>query len=235
MARKKGFQVGANLYSAPRGRLDVTISYTEMADFFHLDWLDPQWVQNHQADLFLLRDLHFPRPVEAHLVYYDHACLMRTIAAVSAFDCVTNVTIGTGLHCIPEIRQAMRAITDASKIFGLSMFPVGIQGDCIATVLPFIEEQALSRVIVMMTSISEPETGFQKSALSALAKLVEVRKTHKARFEILAEGGITEENIETVLPALIDAGADGIIASSYIFRNELEPHQAIWQLRSYAQ
>ena len=80
-----------------------------------------------------------------------------------------------------------------------------------------LSDEVLKAVDLVLVMSVEPGFGGQSFMPAAFDKIRELktrRKTLGAHFQIQVDGGVTDKNAKE----LIDAGADNLVAGSYIFK-----------------
>lgn len=95
-----------------------------------------------------------------------------------------------------------------------------------------LSNQILKNLDLILVMSVEPGFGGQKFMTNSIEKietLNKLRKKHNYRFQIQVDGGVNDLNSNI----LVSAGADNLVAGSYIFKNNIEEyHSKIESLRN---
>lgn len=173
--------------------------------WFHLDVMDGHFVPN----------LTFGHPIIALITKKSpHKCDAHFMVSNPEFYAETLKN--SGLH---NFTFHIEATDDSLGLIKKlkSTFPsVGISIKPNTLVSSLTDEILMAIDLVLVMSV-EPGFGGQSFMPSAFDKIKELkakRETLKANFQIQVDGGVTDINSK----ALIAAGADNLVAGSYIFR-----------------
>lgn len=174
------------------------------ADLVHIDVMDGHFVPN----------LTFGAPVvkcirkSTKLPFDVHLMMSKPSKFISDFANAGADYITVHLECDEDISYLISLIRKEGKKVGLSIKP----NTKIADVLPFIPD--IDLVLVMSV---EPGFGGQEFKKEALKKIVDLKELiGNKKVLISVDGGI---NAQTA-PACICAGADILVAGSFIFKNK---------------
>lgn len=185
------------------------------AEYLHLDVMDGVFVPN----------ISFGFPVigairkQSKMVFDVHLMVSEPIRYIPETVACGADIITVHLEACRDVSATLRAIRDAGLRASLSVKPK----TPVETVYPYLE---LTDMILIMTV--EPGYGGQKLIPETIEKVRTLRAELEKRgmsVEIEVDGGVTPENA----PALIEAGADVLVAGSSVFRaeNRLEAIEAL--------
>ena len=187
--------------------------------WFHLDIMDGHFVPN----------LTFGHPIiELIVKKAPHKCDAHFMVTNPEFHAETLKDIG--LHNftfhLEATLDSLSFIKELKKYYpsvGFSIKP--------ATPTHKLSNDILKSVDLILVMSVEPGFGgqsFMSSAYDKIRELKSRRENLKAHFQIQVDGGVNEKNASL----LIEAGADNLVAGSYIFKNLRENYKrAIDSLR----
>ena len=147
---------------------------------------------------------HAKKPLDVHLMIVDPDRYIETFAALNAAVLTVHYEACTHLH------RSLQKIKASGMKAGVALnphTPVVLLNDCIQD----IDVVCLMSVNPGFGGQSFIEQTYAK--VKALKKLIEKRN---ASTKIEIDGGVTDQNAE----ALVDAGADILVAGSFVFKSE---------------
>lgn len=186
------------------------------AEWLHLDIMDGVFVPNMSfgADVVSKLRPHSGAVFDVHLMIADPGAYIGRFAAAGAERITVHVEGNIHLH------RTLSQIRDAGLAVGVALNP--------ATPASTIDPVAdmLDQVLVMSVN---PGFGGQRFIDASLGKVAELRERRAGRgYLICVDGGVNPDNAA----ALVDAGADMLVAGSAIFQGAGSYARNIAALRS---
>ena len=196
---------------------DIEMVNNSEADWFHIDVMDGHFVPNISYGMPVIEAIkkHATKPLDVHLMIEKPERYIEIFKQVGA-DIITVHHEAT-VHLHRTLRQIKDVGCKAGVVLNLST-PVSVLED----ILP-------DCYMVLLMSIN-PGFGGQKFEEITIDKVKKLRKMIDDRgLDTLIEidGGVNQETGQR----LVDAGANVLVAGSYVFGNS-NPIQAIAQLKT---
>jgi len=185
---------------------DVEMINNSDADWFHIDIMDGVFVPNISFGMPVLRDIvkHATKNIDVHLMIVDPDRYIETFAKLGANVLTVHYEACTHLH------RTLQAIKGEGIQAGVALNP--------HTNIALLEDVINDIDLVCVMSVN-PGFGGQSfientyDKVMALKRLI-IEKGSNTLIEI--DGGVTDKNARL----LKDAGADVLVAGSYVFKSE---------------
>jgi len=196
---------------------DLTMINNSEADWLHLDIMDGAFVPNISFGLPVLQSLrpHVNKPFDVHLMIQNPDRYIRDFKEAGADWLNVHYEACTHLH------RTIQNIHAEGMKAGVTLNP--------HTPVALLEDIIADVDLVLLMSVN-PGFGGQKfiantyNKVSQLKELI-LRKNSKALIEI--DGGVDNQTA----PLLLKAGADVLVAGSYVFKSA-NPLQTIRELKA---
>lgn len=198
---------------------DIDMINNSEADWFHLDIMDGVFVPNISFGLPVVEAVHAltKKPLDVHLMIVQPERYIETFKKAGAHLLNVHYEASTHLHrTIQSIRQqGMKA--------GVTLNP--------HTPVSVLEEIITEVDLVLIMTVN-PGFGGQKfipGSLEKISKLKELILKRNSSALIEVDGGVDDTNAG----ALVQAGADVLVAGSYVFKAP-NPLEAIQKLKQHS-
>ena len=188
--------------------------------WFHLDIMDGHFVPNltfgHPIiELITKKAIH---KCDAHFMVTNPEFYGETLKKSGIYNFTFH------LEAIPDPINLIHKLKTYYTSVGISIKPT--------TAVNELSDEVLSAIDLVLVMSVEPGFGGQSFIPSAFNKINELklrRENLKTHFQIQVDGGVSDKNAKE----LIEAGADNLVAGSYIFKKGTENYKnAIESLRS---
>lgn len=198
---------------------DVKMVNQSQADWFHMDIMDGVFVPNISFGMPVLKAMaqHAQKPLDVHLMIVDPDRYIQTFADLGAAVLTVHAEACTHLH------RTVQAIKSAGMQAGVALNP--------HTSISVLEDIISDIDLVCVMSVN-PGFGGQKFIENTYDKVRRLRalsNAKKAAVRIEIDGGVTSKNAAE----LVQAGADVLVAGSFVFSAE-NPTQTIKDLHRIA-
>lgn len=210
--------IAPSLLAADFGNLqrDIEMINHSEADWFHIDIMDGVFVPNISFGMPVLKAIstHADKTMDVHLMIVDPDRYIKTFADLGA----NNLTVH--YEACPHLHRTLQAIKAEGMAAGVALNP--------HTNINLLEDTINDIDLVCMMSVN-PGFGGQSfientyDKVRALKELIDRKGSHTL---IEIDGGVTSENAKE----LIDAGADVLVAGSFIFKSN-DPIKTIRELK----
>ena len=198
---------------------DIHMVNQSEADWFHLDIMDGVFVPNISFGMPVLKAMaqHTKKTLDVHLMIVDPDRYIETFAQIGADVLTVHAEACTHLH------RTLQAIKDAGMQAGVALNP--------HTPVSVLEDVINAIDVVCIMSVN-PGFGGQKFIQNTYAKVRKLRamiEAHKSATLIEIDGGVNATNCTD----LVEAGADVLVAGSFVFSSK-NPLETIKNLRQVA-
>ena len=196
---------------------DIEMINSSDADWFHIDIMDGVFVPNISFGMPVLRDIakHATKTIDVHLMIVDPDRYISTFKNLGADILTVHYEACTHLH------RTLQAIKAEGMKAGVALNP--------HTSISLLEDTIQDIDLVCLMSVN-PGFGGQSFIENTYDKVVALKEliTIKGASTIIEiDGGVTSKNAKQ----LADAGADVLVAGSYVFKSE-NPTKTIKDLKA---
>ena len=196
---------------------DVEMINNSKADWFHIDIMDGVFVPNISFGMPVLRDIakHAKKTIDVHLMIVDPDRYIKTFADLGSNILTVHYEACTHLH------RTLQAIKAEGMKAGVAINP--------HTNVSLLEDTINDIDLVCLMSVNPGFGGqsFIENTYNKVKQLKEIINRKGAKTLIEIDGGVTSKNAKQ----LVDAGADVLVAGSFVFASE-NPTETIANLKS---
>jgi ribulose-phosphate 3-epimerase len=198
---------------------DVEMINRSEADWFHIDIMDGVFVPNISFGMPVLRDIvkHATKTIDCHLMIVDPDRYVETFAQLGCNILTVHYEACTHLH------RTLQLIKSHGMKAGVALNP-HTSIDLLKDVI-----QDIDMVCLMSVNPGFGGQSFIENTYDKVTRLKEMISAKGCDTLIEIDGGVTDKNAKQ----LVDAGADVLVAGSYVFKSANQ-EATIKSLRSLA-
>ena len=213
--------IAPSVLAADFGNLqrDVEMINLSAADWFHIDIMDGVFVPNISFGMPVLDAIvsHAQKTIDVHLMIVDPDRYIKTFKEIGADNLTVHYEACTHLH------RTLQAIRAEGMKAGVALNP--------HTPINLLEDVIKDIDLVCLMSVNPGFGGqsFIENTYKKIRELKDLIDSTGAKTLIEIDGGVTSANAAE----LIEAGADVLVAGSFVFKSE-DPSQTIKELKDIA-
>ena len=183
---------------------DIEMINNSQADWFHIDIMDGVFVPNISFGMPVLEAIakHATKTIDVHLMIVDPDRYIKTFADLGANVLTVHYEACHHLH------RTLQAIKAEGMLAGVAINP--------HTSIDLLEDVINDIDLVCIMSVNPGFGGqsFIENTYRKVTKLKELITKKGAHTKIEIDGGVTNKNAA----ALVEAGADVLVAGSFVFK-----------------
>ena len=185
---------------------DIEMINSSEADWFHIDIMDGVFVPNISFGMPVLEAIskHAKKTIDVHLMIVDPDRYIKTFAGLGSNIRTVHYEACTHLH------RTLQAIKAEGMKAGVALNP--------HTNISLLEDviKDIDMVCIMSVNPGFGGQSFIENTYKKIKELKEMIVRHNASTIIEIDGGVTNKNAV----ALVEAGADVLVAGNYVFKAE---------------
>lgn len=198
---------------------DIEMLNNSAADWIHIDIMDGVFVPNISFGMPVLKAIskHAKKPLDVHLMIVDPDRYIKTFAELGSTNLSVHYEACTHLH------RTLQEIKNEGMNPGVALNP--------HTNINVLEDTIQDIDLVIMMSVNPGFGGqsFIENTYRKVENLKNLIESRGASTKIEIDGGVTDQNAKS----LISAGADVLVAGSFVFKSS-DQQKTITDLKNLA-
>ncbi len=204
-------KLAPSILSADFSKLSEDVKTVARAEWLHIDVMDGHFVPNISIGPLVVKALR----KHTKQVFDTHLMISEPEKYIDAFIDAGSDQITFHVETVVDPLALITALQKKKVKAGISIKPA----TPVKSIEPFLAQ--LDLVLVMSVEPGFGGQAFMPESLDKIAELSRLRKQHDYQFDIVVDGGINEKTAKLC----VAAGADVLVAGSYIFKAKNRDYQ----------